>query len=548
MKENTLNSNENNENRRSFLKKIGGAAAAAGTAGIPALVSGAAAQTSNARKKVPEKIIGSRANTAYQLRVDAAQRYLSLPPNQHPNNGDETRYPNFIGNFSKSLPHNNLGEVDVAAYNALLTACTSGDPNDYALIPMGGTVKLVNPQAANAFQMEGADCHYLLTPAPPQLSSSQENAEILEVYWQAVTRDLPYAEFANSIVIETAVRELRRFPVFRTVRANTIFRGETNGDHIGDYISQFLLKPIPYGNTTVEQRYRVPVAGDDQMTSYGEWLNIQNGVAPSSTNIIDPTPRYIRNGRDLAEYVHLDTPFQAYHNAALIMLGWGDDALSDTNPYKTTANQEGFVQFGTVHILDMVSRAAIAALKAAWAQKWNVHRRLRPEAFGGIIHNQLTGATKYPVSVQVGGSTALEMIFSQNGNYLLPMAFPEGSPTHPAYPAGHATTAGACSTILKAFFNENFEIPDPVAVNHDGTALVPYSGPTLRIGHEVNKLAANISLGRDTAGVHWRSDGVEGMRLGEQVAIHILKDYAATYNESFAGFTFTKFDGTSITI
>ena len=39
------------------------------------------------------------------------------------------------------------------------------------------------------------------------------------------------------------------------------------------------------------------------------------------------------------------------------------------------------------------------------------------------------------------------------GNWLLPMAFPEGSPMHPSYGAGHATVAGACTTILKAWFD-----------------------------------------------------------------------------------------------
>ncbi len=33
----------------------------------------------------------------------------------------------------------------------------------------------------------------------------------------------------------------------------------------------------------------------------------------------------------------------------------------------------------------------------------------------------------------------------------LPMAFQEGSPMHPSYGAGHATVAGACVTILKAY-------------------------------------------------------------------------------------------------
>jgi membrane-associated phospholipid phosphatase len=30
-----------------------------------------------------------------------------------------------------------------------------------------------------------------------------------------------------------------------------------------------------------------------------------------------------------------------------------------------------------------------------------------------------------------------------------------GCPLHPSYPSGHATVAGACSVMLKAFFDEN---------------------------------------------------------------------------------------------
>jgi hypothetical protein len=64
----------------------------------------------------------------------------------------------------------------------------------------------------------------------------------------------------------------------------------------------------------------------------------------------------------------------------------------------------------------------------------------------------------------------------------------------------------------------------------------------------LNKLAANIALGRDTAGVHWRSDGIEGLKLGETVAIGLLTDLSATYTEDFGGFSLTKFDGTTIAI
>ena len=102
--------------------------------------------------------------------------------------------------------------------------------------------------------------------------------------------------------------------------------------------------------------------------------------------------------------------------------------------------------------------------------------------------------------------------------------------------------------MLKAFFNESFVIPNPVQASADGLSLLPYSGPALTVGGELDKLAGNFALGRDFAGVHWRSDGIEALKLGENVAIGILEDYRATYNETFAGFSLTKFDGSQITI
>jgi hypothetical protein len=68
------------------------------------------------------------------------------------------------------------------------------------------------------------------------------------------------------------------------------------------------------------------------------------------------------------------------------------------------------------------------------------------------------------------------------------------------------------------------------------------------VGGELNKLATNVAMGRDLAGVHWRSDGAQGLLLGEEVTIRTLLDQRPTYNEPFKGFTFTKFDGTTITV
>jgi hypothetical protein len=83
-----------------------------------------------------------------------------------------------------------------------------------------------------------------------------------------------------------------------------------------------------------------------------------------------------------------------------------------------------------------------------------VHRRLRPEEYGGLIQVKLEGVSgtkkNYPIHPQILNSKALADTKSKFGSFLLPMAFPEGSPTHPSYGAGHATVAGACVTILKA--------------------------------------------------------------------------------------------------
>ena len=134
------------------------------------------------------------------------------------------------------------------------------------------------------------------------------------------------------------------------------------------------------------------------------------------------------------------------------------------------------------------------------------------------------------------------------GNALLPMAFPEGSPTHPAYGAGHATVAGACVTILKAWFNESTVIPNPLVPDATGQVLVPYVGDPLTVGGELNKVASNVAIGRNIAGVHWRSDATESLKLGEAIAIGILRDQKHSYNEQFGGFSLTKFDGTTITV
>jgi hypothetical protein len=108
--------------------------------------------------------------------------------------------------------------------------------------------------------------------------------------------------------------------------------------------------------------------------------------------------------------------------------------------------------------------------------------------------------------------------------------------------------AGACVTALKAWYDETFVLPEPVVASADGATLQPYMGDALTVGNELNKLATNYVTGRIWEGFHWRSDGIEGLQLGEAVAIGILADEHGTFNEAWGGLTLTKFDGTTITV
>lgn len=552
--------------RRLFLRRVGAVTATTLTAGTVGLNSALGAEEKGqASIQKNENFPTQRATQAYNLREQAALAERDLPEPTPTANNDETLYSNKIGSYSKGLPHNNLGEVDVAAYNSLVNAMTTGNPTDFEAIPLGGTRKFVNPQSGLAFDMEGADSHHLAQPPAPAFNSAEEAGEIAENYWMALMRDVPFTQYSTSPFAALAAEDLSRFSDFRgpkvggQVTPDTLFRGFTAGDLIGPYISQFLLKSIPFGAQGYTGKMHTVLGGIDYMTRYDVWLDVQRGSELYEQQYFDATPRYIRNGRDLSQWVHVDVLFQAYFQAMLILLQPPNPAdplsgggiacpLDAGNPYLTMQKQDPFGTFGGPFIATMVCEPATRALKAVWYQKWKVHRRLRPEAFAGRIHNNLRGGTNYPIHADIFNSPVLNRIWRKYRSYLLPMAFPEGSPTHPAYGAGHATVAGACTTILKAFFDESYVIPNPVVPDTDGITLLPYNGAPLTVGNELNKLAANVGIGRNHAGVHWRSDYTESLKLGEAVAISILRDQGGCYNEPFSGFSLTKFDGTTVTV
>lgn len=473
-----------------------------------------------------------------------------------------------IGVFSKTLPHNEFGEVAKQYFDDLQRATFTGKQSDWDRISRDSLAvrKLANPQAALAYSYMGQDTQSVQIPHAPSLISDQAAAEMMEVYEKALHRDITFHDIQtkNLTSVNRAISTLNSFgsefrgrkdPESGLVTQQTLFRGMGSDEHIGPFVSQLLLKPFNYGNMEMVQKFREE---SDQLSSVSvdTWLEIQRGIYTGSPNYTD-NYQYIHTPRMLASYVHNDPVFMAYDNACLILMQNG--APLDPN-IPVLKNESGFVTFGLADIVLNVANVGKMALQAAWHHKWMINLRLRPEAMAGRIHFQDAGEAQYGINANNRGSATLQAVKAHNqskseeNTALLPLMYPEGSPTHPSYPAGHAVVAGACTTIIKAFFDTTKTLSEiSMTPEHsiDGNTLVPYTdsdASEMTLLGELNKLASNIAIGRNMAGVHYRSDGDQGILLGEQIAIDYLKDLKETYNEDFSGWNLTKFDGTTILV
>lgn len=410
-----------------------------------------------------------------------------------------------------------------------------------------------------------------------------------------------------------------------------VFRGSAPAAKTGPYVSQFMLtgnklepskapfkkSSIAYGRQVIDQRIETLNPGIDFMVHWNAYVDVQNGANFTANTDEQVMPkekdrRFITTPRDLAAYVRYDALYQAYLNACLFMLGDKHFTVqqSVTHPYTgvtgpgfpdgnrgsdidTPESRQAFATFGGPHILSLVTEVATRCLKAVRRQKFNYHRRARPERLGALLTLQGTsGKGANDRSTKLGPQTSLQLSsmikqvqplldlvnkhnksridtnqsdphldtaavtdpdwFTASSNYLLPMAFAEGSPMHPSYGAGHATVAGGCVTMLKAFFGTtnadgtSIEWPEELPVlqaSTDGSKLEKAADcKNMTINGELNKLAANISIGRDMAGVHFYTDYYESLRMGERVATGMLIEQMKHYNEP-AEFSFESFDG-----
>ena len=552
--------------RRAFLGKMG-AAATVGAAALAAPGAVRAGQASISGREGQQNSANGHSNPrvhrATQLRIDLANQDARVPAAINVNNGDDALYADKAGTYTKGLPHDAFGRVDHAAYASFKKALNSGEFEDFENIIVGGTRTQNGPQGGLAFDLEALDNAQFgqpQVPPAPKTASDQNATELLEHYWASLLRDVAFTDYGASAIAAAAAAELGSQYSYLGPRNGSghvttglLFRGGFPGETLGPYLSQFFIQPTSFGAQPLSQQMVSYLPNIDYMTSFTDWLTVQNGNVTGLQDQVDSQFRYRRNGRDLATFTHVDVLYQAYFTALLVLTGIGAP-LNPGNPYNNSRTENGFGTFGGPDFAGVLGEVAVKALNAVWYQKWFVHLRPRPEAHGGLVHLIKTGhanKTDATFSPFILNSNGLQQSFNKYGTWLLSQAFPEGSPTHPAYPTGHGTVGGACITLLKFIFDGNFVIPNPVVPTSDGLSLVPYTGADagqLTVNGELNKLGHNVSFGHGIhAGIHWRSDTDTSLKLGEAVALSFLRDRAQIYNEPFT-IHITKFDGTKATI
>lgn len=328
-------------NRRKFLGQAGAAATiAVGTLATPSAAFAQSGRSgSSGRVSPPPGIANNRVLQSFENRVLAATQEALIPVPPHTTNGDETRYADKSGSYSKGLLQDGPGRVNLNAYQSMKTALASGRPSDFENIILGGTRTLNGPQGSFAYGMEGSDAvqfgnapspanqeSVVIVPPPPAVASAAYGTELVEMYWASLLRDVAFTDYPNNATAVLAAQELSSMPSYTGPRNNSgqvtpalLFRGPFPGETVGPYISQLMITPTVLGAQEISQQLITYLPNIDYMTDPTTWQEVQNGIDTGLRNQTDSQPRYLHDGRGLSALTHVDMLYQEHLTALLVL-------------------------------------------------------------------------------------------------------------------------------------------------------------------------------------------------------------------------------------
>lgn len=410
---------------------------------------------------------------------------------------------NYINIFSKGLSHDNKGVVNISQIERFLELTIQGDIVE---------VMKLNPQADDFTASLGFDFIGCLNNSYPystpySFSSNELKAYMTELYAMSLARDIPFHQYRSNPTIQQLVKiitKMEKYPQRPTHRTtHNIFRGPTMGDIDGPYVSRFLHC----------HKYSVYQA-KDYLTTWSQLLKCQNGEG--SSNMTKDLNRYIACGRDLASIIHRVDPHQHAYNLFY-------DFIKLKIPKRPSLNL-GYSHGGNLDILSVIFTVARNAYNAAAYIKWR-NMAIRPEKIGMEVERiRVKGINEYRLATPP--SDLLDLVHSKISSHLLSQVYDTGSPISPSKPSDLAALFAAVVTVFKFYFDVTgtvaaVELVDGKPKLNDKVAL--------SIEGELHKWCNNLSFGTLWAGINTYGDCINGIKIGEQVAISCLQDIVHRY-------------------
>ena len=214
------NSVDRGSSRRKFLGQIGAALAGGAILGKAAVASAEDSNLTVGKNIAPlNGMSDPRVRRAFALRLEAATRDALIPVPPHTTNGDETRYPDKSGTYSKGVLQDGIGLVNPPAFQTFRHAINAGTFAAFESVILGGSRTLNGPLAGNAFSLEGCEDVQLgdasspanqvsrvVVPPAPALASVAYGTELVELYWASLLRDVAFTDYASDPIAAQAAR------------------------------------------------------------------------------------------------------------------------------------------------------------------------------------------------------------------------------------------------------------------------------------------------------------------------------------------------------
>lgn len=378
---------------------------------------------------------------------------------------------------------------------------------------------------------------------PPEEGSERLAAELLELYWAAAFRDVSFNQLREAPESRQAFLELQEAGLYsdKAYRSSRLFDPSWSDGGDG-YLSSFLVADVPRWPHQSQQRYPSFNEGEDFCRTADEAIRALSGEVPTAKpRELKGQLNYIVTGRRLAALVYQDHPTQIFENVALQLHQLRHRTMRSRGTWGYQERYTPFVFGGLPDLLYRLSTVCKMALDLSWVAKWGIFFYPRPEEVA------LAAMSSSPEDLLWSVRQVLSSSSLHRGAMIGPLsqAYPEGAPVHPSYPAAHAVVAGAAVTVLKAFVRSSGSLPSEF-VSNEGR-LASQQEFSTSIDGELNKLAWNMSFGRCFAGVHFRSDCVAGLQLGENLALRYLIDEKSRFPVNVR-MHIRRFDGTSVSI